>query len=793
MAAKSFRLHVIFALVCAVLASAGALTAQVELSIKEASTRNSKDFAPIHERAEVSVKGIVGSAAVRVLAYAHVGLHDGHGNAITLDGAPEIFTFIRPGDEVQVNGINGQRSGLPVIFVSSIRKTGYVAPLPPLNVKWHDLISTRYLGFIVTTEGVVEETGENTGGQYLLLGQGSNLLKVFLPQGIPITDGGLHQYERGDRIQVTGLSSQFCPTPPYDRFFQVILDSPRSVLILERSWLVPPRLIALAIGILVFALGLWWIRERRMSMQRQAMRALNTLGEEILSASSPSEILEKLNAVVPSVLRITDIHLYIFRAGPKALERIAGRNAEAAMIPLETPSGSLVTAATLCFRNRTLLAISDTLRSPLFRGSQKESDPKSVMFVPMFAQNEPLGVLALCHVTNARTYNQDEQAAAQHFANQIATSLRLLEQRTMREQLFRSEKLAATGQLISGVVDELQSPLESVVMMAGRALARPVDPETKRQLAAIASEARRASEIVSRLVSFARAEKTEAKPVEVNALLSSLIEFRGREWATREIQVSNRLSMEPVYVLGSQGQLEQVFLNLMVHAEQSLAESEYRELYISTSLLARRVLVAISYSGPESAIRRDPFVDPNSPDAGALGLGVCRGIIQSHGGEIRFVRASGSASRFEVELPVAQARLGLTPPDSAERNGRQLTVLVVEPDVTVQRQLLVQLSGHNYRVVPVPHPDEAAQLVERMKFDLVFCSVRVTGSNWLEFFERVRHHVGAFILLTEGYDSDLARAFQTGEGFILRKPVDEKELENLLADFELNTSKNVAN
>ncbi len=89
-----------------------------------------------------------------------------------------------------------------------------------MRVKWSDLLSSRYLGFLVITEGVVEEVGENTGGQYLLLGQGSNLLKVFLPQGIPIPDGGLHQYERGDRIQVTGLSSQFCPSPPYDRFFQ---------------------------------------------------------------------------------------------------------------------------------------------------------------------------------------------------------------------------------------------------------------------------------------------------------------------------------------------------------------------------------------------------------------------------------------------------------------------------------------------------------------------------------------------------------------------------------------------
>ncbi len=792
MASSSIRRRLIRGLIPALLACAGRLSAHTPVSLQEAAARRAGDFLPVHENEEVQVTGTVTARTVRVLTYSHVGIYDGRGAGLTLDGPYELLAALHPGDIIEVDGIAGQRAGLPVLFVQHIRKTGHTRAAPPLKVRWNELNSFRYLGMLVTTEGKIVELGANTGGQYILIGQGDDLLKLFLPKDLPNSDGDFHQYSLGDKIQVTGLASQYCPSPPYDRLFQILLASASDVTLLERSWLVPPHIIGLALLAALLALAVWWTRERRLNQQRRAMRALNALGEEILSASSPAEILEKLNAVVPSVLRITSVSLYVFRPGQNALERIASRDLDGAMIPLETPDGALHNAASLCFRNRTLLTIPDTARSPLFRGAERDSDPRAAMFVPMFAQSEPLGVLALCHSERARIFNQDEQAAAQHFGNQIATSLRLMEQRTMREQLFRSEKLAATGQLISGIADELQAPLESVVLMAGRALTRPADSETKRQLAAIAAEARRASEIVSRLVSFGRAEKTDAKPVEINAVLASLIHFREREWAARNIQVSNRLSMEPVYVMGSQGQLEQVFLNLLVHAEQSLGTAEHRELYVSTSMLARRVLTAISYSGTEIVIRRDPFADLHSAEAGALGLGVCRGIIQSHGGEIRFVRVSGSASRFEVELPVAQTSPGLTSSPGAERGERHWTALVVEPDLAVQRQLLVRLSAKGCRVVPVPQPEEAAQLVERMKFDLLFCSVRLDGSNWLEFYERVRHHVGAFILLTEGYDSDLARSFHAGDGRILRKPVDEKELENLLADLEARAEKNVS-
>lgn len=754
----------------------------VELTILQAAARQAPGGPPLHEGRLAIVSGIVSAPAIRILTYAHLGIHDGHGHGFTIEGSVEALRAFVAGDEIRAEGAIAHRAGLPVLQARKVVKTGHGTAAPPVRIRPADAVSSRYLGLLVTTEGRVVEAGANTGGEYLLIGDSANPLKIFLPLTTHSADGGLIRYENGDKVQVTGLASQYCPLPPFDRMYQVVVPSADAVVLLERGWLMPPYLVAILAVCVAVIFGFWWIRERKLSEQRLAMRALNQLGEEVLSASSPGDILDKLTAEVPALMRVTDVHLYIHRAATRSLERIAGRRVESANVPLDAPEGTLAGAVVASFRNRALLVVPDTSRSALFRASCGEPLPRAIMLVPMLAQNDPMGVLALCHAHSVRNFNQDEQASAQHFGNQIAVSLKLLEQRTMREQLFRSEKLAATGQLISGIVDQLEAPLDSIMTLAGRTLSRPADNETKRLLAAIASEARRASEIVSRLMSFARAEKVEAKPVEINSLLSNLMEFLAGKWKASGIQVTNRLSAEPIYVLGFQGQLEQVFLNLFVHAEQAMAGAEQRELYISTSLLARRVLIAISYTGPESALRRNPFADSHPGDAGELGLGVCRGIIQSHSGEMRFVRSSATTSRFEVELPVVPSQTA--PAGSADRSSKRWTVLVLEPDQTVQRQLLVELSAKGSRVIPVSRAEDAVNLVERTRFDVFFCAAHLTGSNWLEIFERVRPHVNAFVLLTDGFDADLAGVFQTGDGHILRKPVDEAELGRLIAAIE---------
>jgi len=90
--------------------------------------------------------------------------------------------------------------------------------------------------------------------------------------------------------------------------------------------------------------------------------------------------------------------------------------------------------------------------------------------------------------------------------------------------------------------------------------------------------------------------------------------------------------------------------------------------------------------------------------------------------------------------------------------------------------LLQLLGDRGDRVVTISSADEAVDLIQRVRFDMVLCAVRQTGLNWLEFFERVRYQVGGFVLLTDGLDADMARAFQGGEGFVLTKPIADADV-----------------
>jgi signal transduction histidine kinase/CheY-like chemotaxis protein len=509
-----------------------------------------------------------------------------------------------------------------------------------------------------------------------------------------------------------------------------------------------------------------WRREVRLRAQRELLRRAYELGEEILGAASAEQILINVKLVAPKIFGVTHVELYLYNRHAKTLDAVDG--ADAASIPLGAPPAGPRAGAVACFHYRTLLAIPDTSRSPFPVAGEPGAEPRSLLFVPMLAQGEVGGVLEMHRHDRDRDFSHDEQVLAQHLGNQIGVAVKLLDQRSVREQLFRTEKLAAVGQLISGIVNDLQTPLAAIANLA----------QGTGDLAMIASEARRASEIVTRLVGFAGAGQTRPQPVEMNGLLRSLIEFREREWKVRGIRVHSLLAEEAMTVMGSQSQLEQVFLNLLVHAEQSLSDSSEKLITIRTSLIARRVLIEIGYSGPKTTA--DPFSRLPDEGTGGTGLGVCRSLITGHSGEIRLVQPVAADPVFQIELPCSREK----PSGPAAENGRNgshlMTALIIEPVEAIQVQLRGLLAGRGYRVVPVKNSDEGLDLAQRLRFDAVFCSVHAPGLNWVETAEQLKGRVGGFVLLSDSYDADLAVDFE-GEGrFVLAKPVDEKQLDHVL-------------
>lgn len=757
----------------------------LRLTLQQAGSRTGRDFIPVYEGREVTVTGQVTTRPIWIADGFYVPIQDDMAFGLILRPDATQASGLMPGDWVEAEGVITRRAGMPILVPRAVVALRHSSPPAPKKVDLADLNSFRYMGVLITLDNIITSVDQNGGGDLLLIGARANGLNVFLPRTRRDAGPRLAGFRAGDRVRVTGIASQYCTLPPYDRYFQILIPSPASIDVLERGWaLQPPVLLAALIA--AGALGIiWWFRERRMADLRRQMRLLNSLGEQVIGATSSAEILRRLMTNLPALSNATGVGLYVHNRSTKMLEGARSSDENIETIDPQAPSGAMASAIAASFRNQSLIPIPDTRRNSYFRREDAMLAPRSVLLIPMFAQTEVIGVLQIYHARRFHYFSRGEQAAMQHLANQIATALKLQEQHSMREQLFRSEKLAAAGQLISDVANELRSPLHSITTVANALLARNGDANHE-QLESITKEASRASEIVSRLVSFAQVEQAQPEQLDLNAILAGLLKFRAPEWKAKGVDIKAELAVKRAIVVGSPGQIEQVLLNLLVDAEKAAAEARDKVIRVSTSLLAKRVLVEISYPLKSPDTRGDS-TDGDHTGSGALGLGVCRSIIESHGGEFRVVRVSPAQARFDIELPVIEARQASGASELSEAI-RQLTILVVEPDAKVQRQLVQMLANRGDRVIPVVSAEEGLDIVERLRFDMVICAVRLPGLNWVSFCERVRLRVGGFVLLTDAYNSDVGRAFLNSDGFVLTKPVQEADLHRICRAVEDRTS-----
>jgi len=526
-------------------------------------------------------------------------------------------------------------------------------------------------------------------------------------------------------------------------------------------------------------LGAFWARAQHRRAQHHANRILHSLSENITAAASPAEIAAQLAELLPSVSSATTARLFLHSHATKSLVYVpTPEDPDPMAINVDSPPEGLARGIVKCFAARAAVHIPDVRRNPLVSAGWQPGVARSVLFVPLLAQQDRIGVLEVSSTKHIGYFSREDQAAVQHLSNQIAASLKLQEQRAVREQLFRSEKLAASAQLVSGVAGELSEPLGDI-LNAAETLEKTQGSNAPPEIHKIAVECRRASDILARLISFAHSDVETAKAVDVTALIAGLVEFRESERKSRGLRLQNRLTTEPALALGSRGQLEQLFLNLLVHAEQNAANAADRSLLLSSARMSGKIVVEIHYASDSP---RTSGIDGTD----APGLDVCRAIAASHGGEIRVVSRSSSAG-FEIELPLMPGddlRASATAP---RKSARSMTLLVVESDAAAQRQLVGMLSARGHRVIPVP-AEQAADLAPRMRFDAVFWAVRSGGPKWSDQQDRIRPAVPAFVLVSDGYDRDLASSLEDSGGFLLARPLQAAELDRVLDALEARTA-----
>ncbi|GLC28435.1 PAS domain S-box protein [Roseisolibacter agri] len=247
-------------------------------------------------------------------------------------------------------------------------------------------------------------------------------------------------------------------------------------------------------------------------------------------------------------------------------------------------------------------------------------------------------------------------------------------ERRLAEQLLQREKLAAMGQLVSGVAHELNNPLAGVLAFSELLLAEPAldaasGPEARelRELTdTIHREARRAARIVGKLLAFARQHPPQRAATDLNRVVLDALDLRRYALRAQQVDIVLELDYELPATLADGPQLQQVFLNLITNAEHALVRhAGERRLTVRTRRDEQRLFVVVADSGPgltpEDRQRIfEPFFTTKPVGEGTgLGLAVSSGIVREHGGRLSVDVAPGGGAAFTVELPCVE------PPDDA--------------------------------------------------------------------------------------------------------------------------------
>ncbi|MEE8354041.1 MAG: PAS domain S-box protein [Dehalococcoidales bacterium] len=238
----------------------------------------------------------------------------------------------------------------------------------------------------------------------------------------------------------------------------------------------------------------------------------------------------------------------------------------------------------------------------------------------------------------------------------------ITELRKTQEQLGHSELLASLGKMTAGIAHEVNNPLGSVLLYSEMIMTGDVPAQIRQDLKVIHDEAKRAARIVTDLLTYARRTKPQATRLDLRRVIERVLHLRRYAQKVSNVDVTVDVPDEAVTVKGDSSQLAQLFMNLVLNAEEAVRENNGGTISIVARTDRQWARVAISDDGP--GIAREnlnqvfyPFFTTKPIGQGTgLGLSTCYGIATDHHGLIRAENNDSGGATFIVELPLAAGR-----------------------------------------------------------------------------------------------------------------------------------------
>jgi len=549
---------------------------------------------------------------------------------------------------------------------------------------------------------------------------------------------------------------------------------------------------------------------REAQRRRDVAEALARVSRELTGTLEAERIAALVTQGIVDLLAVQGSVVFRYEPEDGSLHQIASHGAATAGQRLVLRAGEGVAGRAVA--ERKVIVTADVFREPRVEHSAEQRATLdrlgvgAMLAIPLFTHDQVLGALSVVDITG-REFSADELQAVQAFADQAALALdnarsyaaaqdSLTRLRETQAQLVQAAKMSALGQLVSGVAHELNNPLSVIIGYGQLLLAREVPENLRRPVELMVAQGDRMAKIVRNLLFFARQRPPERAAVNLQAVVEQTLSLRIHQLELSGITVEKSFALDLPEITGDAQQLEQVFLNLLLNAEQAILEARPQGRIVVRTRVneARDVVYAdVIDDGPgiaPEAMSRvfEPFFTTKMVGSGTgLGLSVSYGILEEHGGRLS-VQSRRGETVFTVELPVGTAPQTAVPADRSRPapRGEGRVALVVEDEPSVLDLIVALLNEHSWSVDVASGGRAGLELVKARSYDLVISDVRMPDGNGQEFYQRVRELVPAlarrFIFITGDTANVEAWDFLEGAGVpVLEKPFTPAVLEDAIA------------
>lgn len=489
--------------------------------------------------------------------------------------------------------------------------------------------------------------------------------------------------------------------------------------------------------------------EQEIRRRNRELMVLNSIAQAMTESLDLNDSLHRTLRQMAELFGLDATSLYLFDKAGTKLRRVAAaghRSEYSRHFPPVSVKPELLQHIQEV--HATFLSAQGLPLPPIFRDAQMKEGIATAYIVILWSKDRVIGGLVVGSRT-PREFSPADVNLLIAVGSQISSAIersRLYEEtrlayedlRRTQEQLLHSERLAAVGQLISGVAHELNNPLTAILgysqLLTSSGQLGPQGIEYSEKLY---KQAQRTHRIVQNLLSFARQHKPERAPVKLNQTIEETLALRDYDLRMHNIRVHLDLAPDLPVTAADPHQLQQVFLNLVNNAVDAILErSADGDLWVRTGMNETgKLVVEFTDSGPgvkDASRIFDPFYTTKPVGKGTgLGLSICYGIVTEHGGDIHVRNVPERGACFTIELPcvpVDSSSFTLEGPKPDPT--RKAEVLLLDKDESVLEAVGTFLRGRDHRVQLARNLSEARLLLERHDFDVIVADLQMAeGSN----------------------------------------------------------------